>query len=149
AGYQVAFRYHAAGEQKKPDQPLAIQVAYERDQLQVGDVLRASVSVLNRRGAAAPMVMVDLPVPPGFTALTESFDRLVQDRVIEKYQRTSQSILLYLRSLPSQKALEFSYDLRASMPVRVTAPAARAYEYYDPDHHGHSETKVLVVAERR
>jgi uncharacterized protein YfaS (alpha-2-macroglobulin family) len=40
---------------------------------------------------------------------------------------------LYLRQLEPGKPFTLGYRLRAAMPVKVTVPPARAYEYYDPD----------------
>lgn len=37
------------------------------------------------------------------------------------------------------------YHLRATMPVKLTVPAARAYEYYDPSRQGASSTARLTV----
>jgi len=34
------------------------------------------------------------------------------------------------------------------MPVKVTVPAARAYEYYDPDRQGHGKAVKMTVTAR-
>ena len=54
-------------------------------------------------------------------------------------------MLVYLRDLPPGRPLELGYRLRATMPVKVTAPGARVYEYYDPDCHGQSPPQRLTV----
>ena len=61
------------------------------------------------------MVMVELPVPPGFALMSEDFDRLVEKGTVAKYQQTPRSVLLYLRELSGEKALEVGYGLRATM----------------------------------
>ena len=56
--------------------------------------------------------------------------------------------VVYLRELPPAKPLEIRYRLRATMPVKVTARPARAYEYYDPDKKAASVTTLLTVVAR-
>jgi hypothetical protein len=149
AGYQVAFRYHEPGEQRRPDEPLSIRVAYAREKLQVGETLQATASVTNRTKTAAPMVMLDLPVPAGFHAVAEDFAELVKAGTVAKFQTHARGVLVYLRDLAPGKGLELRYGLRADMPVRVTVPAARVYEYYDPDRQGFSRVARLTVIARQ
>ncbi len=148
AGYQVAFRYHEPGEQRQPDAPLSLQVAYGRDKVSVGEALAVTATVVNRAKEAAPMVMLDLPVPGGFAAVAEDFETLVREGKVAKFQVQPRGVLVYLREVPAGKALELRYGLRAVMPAQVTVPAARAYEYYDPDRQGFSGTARLTVTAR-
>jgi anti-sigma factor RsiW len=150
AGYQVVFRYHVP-EAKKPQKetPLAIAIDYDRTELAAGDVVKAKATVVNRMPATAPMVMLDLPVPPGFSPEAQTFANLVNKGVIARYQVRPRSVLVYLRGLAPGKPLELAYTLRATMPVKATAPGARVYEYYDPQKQGSSPaTRFTVVAKK-
>jgi uncharacterized protein YfaS (alpha-2-macroglobulin family) len=87
----------------------------------------------NRRRETSPMVMVDLPIPPGVTIDADDLTKLVQrEGTVAPFQPTDWSALLYLRSLEPGQACELRYRLRAVMPGEVTVPSAVAYEYYDP-----------------
>jgi hypothetical protein len=55
---------------------------------------------------------------------------------------------VYLRDLRPGQPLELTYRLRAIMPVKVAAPGARAYEYYDPDKEGRSPGVRLTAKAR-
>ena len=94
------------------------------------------------------MIVVDLPVPPGFPLITDDLAGLVSGGIIARYQVTPRSAIIYLRGLEPGKRLQFRYRLRASMPVRITVPPARIYEYYDPDRQGSSKIIKLSVAAR-
>src|SRR5262249_20804144 len=138
-GYQVTFRYHLPEEAKpSPEDPLALVLQYDRKELAVGDAVRATARVENRMKQSAAMVMLDLPVPPGFAPAAEDFDALVRAGTIARYQVRPLQVLVYLRDLAPGKPLELSYHLRATMPVDVTSPGARAYEYYAPEREGRS-----------
>jgi hypothetical protein len=152
-GYQVTFRYHvpATGAADKPE-PLAIDLRYDRTQLNVSETLRVNATVTNRMAQTAPMVMLDLPIPPGFTVAADTLDRLnrlIEQNVIARYQLTGRTLLVYLRGLDAGKSLELEYALQAGLPVRVTVPGGRAYEYYDPAKQGRSPAVQLTVVGRQ
>src|SRR5262249_36538724 len=117
--------------------------------LAVGDTVTATATVANRMPATAPMVILDLPIPPGFEAITEEFTKLVSAQTIAKFQVNARSVVVYLRGLEPGTPLSLTYRLRSTMPVKVTAPAARIYEYYDPDKQGHSKSQTVTVTPRR
>jgi hypothetical protein len=146
AGYQVAFRYHVPGPatSAEPD-PLTVTLTYDRTELSVNDVVTATATVANRLPAAAPMVIVDLPIPAGFALESGTLEKLARDGTIAKFQLSPRQVIVYLRGLEPGKPLTLTYRLRATLPVTLTVPAARAYEYYNPDRQGRSAAGRLVV----
>ncbi len=145
--YQLAFSYHTPSAVRKEQEALAFRLTYDRPALKAGEILTATASVTNRRPQPAPMVMVELPVPPGFEPEGDDLDKLVQPGgAVAKVQRTARVALLYLRSLGPGQTLDLRYRLRAAMPGAVTAPAGVAYEYYDPDRVARSGVVRLNVA---
>jgi uncharacterized protein YfaS (alpha-2-macroglobulin family) len=146
AGYQVAFRYHVpdAGQPEKA-QPLKVELTYSRTELKVDDVLGVMATVTNRMTDAAPMVILDLPVPAGFALEADESAAWMKEMKIEKYQVSGRSVVVYLRGLGAGQSLDVGYRLRATMPGKVSVPPARAYEYYDPDKQGTSAAVRLTV----
>jgi hypothetical protein len=146
AGYQVAFRYHLPGAAPEAaEAPLAITVEYDRTELRVDETLRATVKASSRMQQPAAMVMLDLPIPPGFVPVRDDFTKLVDAGSIARFQVRPRQVLVYLRGLEPEKPLTFAYHLRATMPVKAAVPGARVYEYYDPQREGHSPGVRLVV----
>jgi hypothetical protein len=145
-GYQLAFRYHVPGGVADRREPLGIDLVYDRTELTVGDVVTATATVTNRMTQTAPMVMLDLPIPAGFVVVAEDLEALVKSGTIAKFQRTPRQAIVYLRGLQPGKALTLRYRLRSTMPVKVTVPAARVYEYYNPDRQGQTRPLRLTVA---
>jgi uncharacterized protein YfaS (alpha-2-macroglobulin family) len=107
--------------------------------------VQATATVVNNLPQAAPMVILDLPIPAGFAVETADLDELVTSQLIAKVQLNPRSAVLYLRGLEPQTPLVLRYRLRATMPMKITVPPAQAYEYYDPDRRGVSSTVRLVV----
>jgi uncharacterized protein YfaS (alpha-2-macroglobulin family) len=145
AGYQVAFRYHVPGAKPEKAEPLTIDIAYDRTELEVGGTVKATATVTNRMPTTAPMVMVDLPIPGGFAIDSEDLAKLVKDEKIAKFQVTARQAIVYLRGLEPGKPLKLEYRLKATMSVRVSVAPARVYEYYDPEKQGRSAGARLVV----
>jgi hypothetical protein len=146
ASFQVIFRYHVPATARPVGETLALDVKYEREKVRVGENLQAVATLTNKTGAPAPMVMLELPVPAGFVA-GDAFAQLAAAGRIAKFEIKPLAVLVYLRELPAGKTLSLAYDLRAAMPAQVVVPAARVYEYYDPDRQGTSAPARLAVVE--
>jgi alpha-2-macroglobulin-like protein len=152
ASYQIVFRYHEpdpagralAGAASNAG-PLAIHIDYDRTTIAVDDVVSAVASVVNNRPDPAPMVILDLPIPAGFAIASDDLGGLVKAGSIAKFQLSARSAIVYLRDLEPDKPLTLRYRLRATMPVKLMVPAARAYEYYNPEREGTSQPVRLTV----
>jgi hypothetical protein len=144
--YQVAFHYHVPGAaaQAKPD-PLLIELHYDREELAVGDTVTAHATVRNQMPQAAPMVLLDLPIPAGFALVPGDLEEMVVAGTIAKFQVQPRSVLVYLRGLESNQTLKLRYRMRATMPVKLAVPPARAYEYYNRDRSGTSQGARITV----
>jgi hypothetical protein len=150
SAYQIVFHYYVSDERKDQgdEGPLAIRQDYDRSSLTVDDVVTAKATVENRGPKFAPMVVLDLPIPGGFTLERDSPDRLVAEGDVARYQVTTRSAIVNLRGQAPGRPLVLPHRLRALMLARVTVPSARVYEYYDPDRRGSSRPGQLSVAPR-
>ena len=89
----------------------------------------------------------DLPIPGGFEIVADDLERLKQDGVIERYDRTQRQAILYLINLKPNQELQFQYRLRATMPVRVAVPGAQVWEYYAPDRRARTTSTRFEVGD--
>jgi alpha-2-macroglobulin-like protein len=147
ANFQVTFRYHLPSSKEASEATLALGVKYDREKLRVGETVTATATAVNRTKEPAPMVLVELPIPAGFSMDADSFAKLIKEGRIAKYEIQPTAVLVYLRELPAGGSLQWAYGLRAEMPAQVAVPAARAYEYYNPDREGRSTEARLIVVE--
>jgi uncharacterized protein YfaS (alpha-2-macroglobulin family) len=149
AGYQVTFRYHVPKAKADRAEPLTVHLDYDRTELRVGETTKATAKVVNNLPEKSAMVMLDLPLPAGFTVDTGDFAALVQSGRIARFQVQGRNVLVYLRELEPKTPLELRYRLRATMAGKISAPGARAYEYYNPDREGRSAgTQFTMTAQR-
>jgi uncharacterized protein YfaS (alpha-2-macroglobulin family) len=145
-GYLATLAYHLPGADRPvAGEPLAIRLQYDKTSLTVDDQVQATVTVTNRMAETAPMVILDLPIPAGFAVEAADLDTLLSAGKIAKYQVTPRSAIVYLRVLSPVEPLEMTYHLRATMPVKIVAQAARVYEYYNPDHRAATAPVAMQV----
>jgi uncharacterized protein YfaS (alpha-2-macroglobulin family) len=146
SGYQLSLRYNVPQpEKREPAASLAIDVEYDRAELKAGDSLRATATVTNRTSERLPMILVDLPIPAGFTVERDDWQALVTAGKIAKFQTTPRQTIVYLRGVEPKQSVQLSYRLTPTMPVTATIPAAEVYEYYNPANRAASEPGHVVV----
>lgn len=147
-GVQAKLRYHVPQFDNQSDSPpLSITIAYDRTQLSVDESVTATATLTNNRSVPAPMVVADLPIPPGFSIDPQDFRKLQRSGKIAKFQQTARSIVVYLRQLPTAVPLRLQYRLKAVFPVKLSVPAGTVYEYYNEDIRADSSPASLTVSE--
>jgi uncharacterized protein YfaS (alpha-2-macroglobulin family) len=151
SGYQATFVYYMPGQKPAAGHDaLSIQLDYDKTRLVVDDRVTVHATAVNRAPHVAPMVILDLPLPAGFALDTSDFDGMLADGRIAKYQTTPRGVTVYLRSLEPSVPLHLRYGLRATTPVKLTAPSARVYEYYRSDRLAETDaTEFRVEADPR
>ena len=133
--YQAVGRFFIPWDKlPKPEgqEPLALELTYDRAQLKANDLLTAKVKAGYRGTKPTEMIVLDLGIPPGFTVQTEGLEKAKTDGKIEKYTMTGRQITIYVRRIEPAKPLLFSYQLKANYPVKAQTPKSAAYEYYNP-----------------
>lgn len=150
--YQISTEYYQPwpGPTSTPSTPPApqgvrIDVAYDRTELSVNDIVRVDAEVELLSEGVAGTLIVDLGIPPGFTPLTTDLDDLVEKEVIERYELTGRQIIFYLANVPSGQVYQLSYRLQARFPIRAQTPASTVYDYYTPEQRATEPPQRIVV----
>jgi hypothetical protein len=137
--YQVAGRYFTPWSVRPADEPLSIDVSYDRTRLAQDQIATATATVRNNLATAANMVMVDLGIPPGFDLLSEDLQDYRSKSAgqksgrLEKYSLTPAQAVLYFDSIAPHSEFKLVFRLRAKYPIRARTFESRVYEYYSPD----------------
>jgi hypothetical protein len=149
--YQIVGRYY---EPWKKDVPagkpvIDVSVSYDRTKLSTKDILHAKATLKYAGTIPTYMVILDLPIAPGFTVDAGDFAEMVGKKQIMKFSVTARQVTLYLGDVKPGDVLNFEYALRPKYPVRARTPAAVAYEYYTPANRAVSRPVELTVEERK
>jgi hypothetical protein len=152
--YQVVGRYFVPWTERPVNEPLSIEVAYDRTRLSQDDIATATATVRNNLDKQANMVMVDLGIPPGFDLLSEDLQAFQEKTArqkggkLEKFSQTATQAILYFDSLAPGSTVTLSFRLRAKYPIRALTFPSRAYEYYDPEVQSIARPVQLEVAKK-
>ena len=137
--YQVVGSYFLPWDAKPANEPLSIDVMYDRSLLAQDDIATATAKVRNNMTKSANMVMVDLGIPPGFDLLTEDLQTYVEKSAglksgrLQKFSLTATQAILYFDSFAAGDTVSLSFRLRAKYPIRARTFPSLAYEYYEPE----------------
>jgi hypothetical protein len=152
--YQMVGRYFVPWSEKPANEPLSIDVAYDRTRLAQDDIATATATVRNHLGKTANMVMVDLGIPPGFDLLSEDLQSYQEKSAarksgrLEKFNQTATQAILYFDSIAAGDTVSLKFRLRAKYPIRARTFQSRVYEYYDPSVNAVARPIQLEVAKR-
>ena len=136
--YQIDGRYFIPWGSREGNDPLSIDVAYDRTKLAESDMVSATATIHSNLDKQANMVMVDLGIPPGFELQTEDLQTMVENTAhtragrLEKFSLTATQAILYFNGIGAGQTLKVHFRLRAKYPIRAKTFASRVYEYYDP-----------------
>ena len=153
--YQVAGQYFVPWTAQPSDEPLSIDVSYDRTRLSQGDLASATATIKNHLSKTAKMLMVDLGIPPGFELLTEDFDDYRNKSAgrksgrLEKFNLTATQAILYFDSIGAGQTIALHYRLRAKYPIRTRTFQSRVYEYYDPEVKSVARPVEMEIRKRR
>lgn len=136
--YQIVGRYFVPWTGKPANEPLSIEVTYDRTRLAQDDIATATATVKSNLRKNANMVMVDLGIPPGFDLLSEDLQSYQEKSAgrksgrLQKFSLTATQAILYFDSIAAGDTVTLHYRLRAKYPIRARTFQSRVYEYYDP-----------------
>ncbi|MFO0844740.1 MAG: alpha-2-macroglobulin family protein [Gemmataceae bacterium] len=149
--YQVVARhFEPRRERPAPEKPtLAVGVEYDRTKLSTNDLLRAKATLRYNGKSPTYNVIVDLPIPPGFTVDAGDFAELVAERKVQRFSVTARQVILYLGDVSPGSEHSFAYSLKPKYPIKAEAAAAVAYEYYTPTNRAETKPVELVVEEKK
>lgn len=148
--YQIVGRYFQPWKkllvEKKP--ALDVSVVYDRTSLSTADLLRAKATLKYQGEIPTYMVIVDLGIPPGFSADAGDFAEMAGKKQIQKFTMTSRQVTLYIGDVKPGDSLTFEYGLKPKYPIKAKTPATVAYEYYTPTSRATAAPAELTVEEK-
>ena len=152
--YQVVGRYFLPWDKKPENEPMSLDVAYDRTRLAQDDIATATATIKNNLPKSANMVMVDLGIPPGFELLSEDLDTYREKSTgqksgrLEKFSLTATQAILYFDSFAAGDTVTLRFRLRAKYPIRARTFQSKVYEYYDPEVNSIARPMQLEVRQR-
>ena len=131
------------------EEAVSLTTSYDRLSLIEGQVVTVTVGATLNRAGVAPLVILELGLPPGLEPLLEDWRARVAEGTIAGYELQEASIRVYLADLDAEQPVRFSYRLRAVFPVDVRTLPAQAFYLADPTRPTlRAPVEIEVVPER-
>jgi len=111
----------------------------------VGETVRLSSVLTNKKRDNVPSVMAVIGIPSGFTAQPWQLKELQEKHVFDYYEIKGNSLALYYRGMAAGAVKEINLDLKAEMPGEYDTPASTAYLYYTNEHKSWSAAGKISI----
>jgi CD109 antigen len=136
-------------ETEPADEIISIEVDYDTTQVEVDDLVTVSVDLAFNppQPMEAGMIVLDVSVPTGFEAVTESIAEVVErEASIKRYDVAGRKVIFYVENMSAGDSISFSFQVRARYPVKAKGVSSRAYSYYQPEIKGETLSENITVS---
>jgi CD109 antigen len=149
---QVVRRFNVPVADTTPAaQMLSINVQYDTTEVEVNDLVKVSVGLefnplpeLNI--SEAGMIVLDISIPTGFEAVTESINAITQNlKNIKRYDIAGRKVIFYVEDMKPGEKINFDFQVKALYPVKAKGVTSTAYSYYKPDVKGEFLSTPVTV----
>lgn len=92
------------------------------------------VCARSRNDNVKGMAILDVGLMTGFKPITADLDKLVKNRIVDKYEYSQRSVVFYLQTIPADRDVCVEFGLDQEFAVgKLQSSSVKAYAYYDPD----------------
>ncbi|MFW6055902.1 MAG: alpha-2-macroglobulin family protein [Chloroflexota bacterium] len=133
---QVVRRFNLPDAQTGTTEILAIEVDYDTTEVEVDDTITVSATLTFNppQPAEAGMIVMDISIPTGFTAVAGTLEKAVErDQRLKRYEVAGRKVIFYIENLHQGESVSLEFDARALYPVKGKGVSSRAYAYYSPE----------------
>ena len=128
---------------------LTIDVDYDVTEVEVNDLVTVSVELAFNppEPMEAGMVVADVSVPTGFTAVTDTIAAAVEKEArLKRYEIAGRKVIFYIENMLAGDRVAFIFRVKAVYPVKAKGVSSQVYSYYKPDMRGETLGTQVTVA---
>jgi CD109 antigen len=144
---QIVRRFNVP-EAEPGDEVIKINVDYDTAEVAVNDLVTVSASLVFNppEPVESGMIVLDISVPTGFGAVSETIERALSDEAkIKRYEIAGRKVIFYIDDMKAGESLDISFQVRALYPVKAKGVSSQAYSYYKPEIRGESLSESITV----
>ena len=144
---QVVRRFNVP-EAEPGEEIITISVDYDTTEVEVNDQVTVSVDLgfMPPVPMEAGMIVLDISIPTGFEAVTETIAEVVEaEEQIKRYELAGRKVIFYVENMLSGDRISFSFEVKATYPVKAKGVSSQAYSYYQPELMGETLSEDITV----
>ncbi len=96
----------------------------------VGETVRLTATISNKKDKDIPSTMAIIGVPAGFSIQPWQLKELQEKQLFDYYEIKGNNLAVYYRGMAPKATKVINLDLKAELPGEYEAPASTAYLYY-------------------
>jgi hypothetical protein len=143
--YSVAVSWNTSLPNSNKECVVGLDTKYATNTVSVGETVRLTATVTNKKDEGIPSAMAIIGIPAGFTVQPWQLKELQEKNVFDYYEISGNNIAIYYRGMAPKAVKEINLDLKAEMPGEYDAPASSAYLYYTNEFKTWSGTDKLTI----
>lgn len=143
--YTVAIDYNTTLPESAPACNVDITAELATKSCKVGETVRLTTEVKNKKDKGQPMTMAVVGIPSGLSAQPWQLKELQEKGKIGFYEITDNYVIFYFRDMAPNEAHTLNLDLKAEVPGQFEAPASSGYLYYTNEYKCWSSTGKINI----
>ncbi len=143
--YSVAVSWNTSLPNSNKECAVDLKTKLAEKSVNVGETVRLTATVSNKKSEGIPSTMVLIGIPAGFSAQPWQLKEMQEKHVFDYYEISGNNIAIYYRGMAPSSVKEINLDLKAEMPGEYDAPASSAYLYYTNEYKTWSSTEKITI----
>lgn len=143
--YSVAVSWNTALPNSNKECAVDLKTKLAERFANVGETVRLTATVTNKKKEGIPSTMVLIGIPAGFSVQPWQLKEMQEKKVFDYYEISGNTIAIYYRGMAPSSVKEINLDLKAEMPGEYDAPASSAYLYYTNEYKTWSSTDKITI----
>ena len=143
--YSVAVSWNTSLPNSNKECAVDLKTKLAEKSVNVGETVRLTATVSNKKNEGIPSTMVLIGIPAGFSAQPWQLKEMQEKKVFDYYEISGNNIAIYYRGMAPSSVKEIILDLKAEMPGEYDAPASSAYLYYTNEFKTWSSTEKITI----
>ena len=143
--YSVAVSWNTALPNSNKECAVDLKTKLTEKSANVGETVRLTATVTNKKKEGIPSTMVLIGIPAGFSVQPWQLKEMQEKKVFDYYEISGNTIAIYYRGMAPSSVKEINLDLKAEMPGEYDAPASSAYLYYTNEYKTWSSTDKITI----
>ncbi|MDX2172223.1 MAG: MG2 domain-containing protein [Bacteroidota bacterium] len=143
--YSVAVNWNTSLPNSQAECAVDLKTKLAQTTANVGETVRLSATVTNKKSTDIPSTMVIVGIPAGFSVQPWQLKELQEKQVFDYYEIKGNNIAIYYRGMGANSVKQINLDLKAEMPGEYDAPASVAYLYYTNEFKTWSGTDKITI----
>ena len=133
APYGLDVRYSTRSPQSASEAPVGLKTSLSSGRTKLGESVRLSTVVENRKEQPIGMTLIELGIPAGLKVQRWQLEALQDKGLVAHVEVRPRGVVLYLDGMGPLQRLPLDLDLQAEVPGTFEGPASSAFLYYTPD----------------